>query len=166
MEGFFMGLDIRLYMSSSNLPSIIFLAMGKGDLSLAMLRYSKRPDIFAAMTLCQFLMWYREMRRGQEDAQPRHQGLPKVVVTAVDLTPQPAPPPLPLRLHLQDGTVMVKRRKPCPVNWAPLGAHSDIVMFKVLSHFLKFLPEIMFPCPFVQETIVGFVVFLLQYFPI
>ena len=133
MEGFFMGLDSRLYMSSSNLPSVVFvsLAVGQGDLSLAMLRYSKRPDIFAAMTFCQFLMWYREMRRGKEEAQPQYQGLPKAVVTAVDLTPQPAPPPLPLRLHLQDGTVMVKRRQPCPVHWTPLGAHSNIVMFKV-----------------------------------
>ena len=133
MEGFFMGLDSRLYMSSSSLPAVVFvfLAVGQGDLSLAMLRYIQRPEIFAAMTFCQFLMWFREMRRGQEEAQPQHQGLPKAVVTAVDLAPQPAPPPLPSRLHLQDGTVMVKRRKPCPVHWAPLGARSDIVMFKV-----------------------------------
>ena len=47
-----MGLDPRLYMSSSNLPSVVFvfLTLGRGDLYLAMLCYSKRPDIFTAMT--------------------------------------------------------------------------------------------------------------------
>ena len=133
MEGFFMGLDPRLYMSSSSLPSVVFTSLA-GAPSLAMMRYSLRLELFAAMTFCQFLMWYREMRRGHEEAQPQHQGTPKAIITAADLAPQPAPPPLPMRLHLQDGTVMVKRRQPCPVHWTPLGAYSNIVMFKVLRH--------------------------------
>ena len=133
MEGFFMGLDNRLYMSSSSLPPVVFTSLA-GAPSLAKMRYSLRLELFAAMTFCQFLMWYREMRRGQEEAQPRRQGTPMAIITAADLAPQPAPPPLPMRLHLQDGTVMVRRRQPCPVHWTPLGAYSSIVMFKVLKH--------------------------------
>ena len=159
-----MGLDPRLYMSSSNLPSVVFvfLTLGRGDLYLAMLCYSKRPDIFTAMTFCQFLMWFKEMRRGQEEAQPQHQGLPRAVVTAVDLASLPAPPPLPMRLHLQDGTMMVKRRQPCPVQWAPLGAHSNIVMFKVWRHLSYYLNKRFGNQFFKKPEILTFVMLLLQ----
>jgi hypothetical protein len=96
---------------------------------LTKIRYSLRPVDMEALSLCQFVMWYRT-EKPREEAANAQQGTAVPIVTAADLAPL-AVPLLPPVLTLTDGTRLRRLRHPRAVGWAPRTEYGRLVMFKV-----------------------------------
>ena len=94
----------------------------------------------ASMTLGQFAVWYRPSEIGDEGRVRNHRSTVKV------LSPHDLPVPddctnLPTELALENGSVMLKRRRPRLLDWGPQrDDFSQLMLFQVLFHISGLQP--------------------------
>ncbi len=125
-------LDSRLnYTSTSPGINVVWVPTNPAVASFLKTDYSNRPANLEYTCLYQFLQWYRRPKSGEEYAKPQEKGQVDIIVPNDDRPVPQGYSTLPSMIHLTDGRLMRRLRKPRVVDWDSYGDYNDIVMFQV-----------------------------------